>query len=531
MNKVATYLNEHLLGDVSSSKAMRRRLSRDGSVLSITPEIIVFPRVTNDIRKAARFAWQLAEKGHPLPITVRGSGTDTTGAAIGKGMLIQTSTHLNSIINIAAKERLVHVQPGVKLDELTTVLKWQGLVVPNLPTGAGTVGGAIANNALGTTGDFTSNIEKLEVVLANGDLIEVGRMNHRELSKKLGLQTFEGEIYRKLEGLIEDNEELLKQLAKDPVRDNTGYKGLSLVKSKDKSFDLTPLFIASQGTLGIISEIVLKTDFYSQEFTQVVAIIESREVARDLTDRLKQLEPSVLEMYDGELFRRAVAEGSQYSLLGSTDQIEVVLYIQFNDFSSRAQAHKLKKTRKLLTSLGIGVVDSTDHQPDEFDTLRAVTDALPITVADGQVALPIIDGAYIPPDRQEEFAGALAELLAKHHIEMPIKRNILTSTTYGYPILKLDIVSDKQKLFRLMNDYAGLVDKLNGAFTSDGAEGRLKSNAAWSMLSEEEAKLYEELRSIFDPFHTLNPGVKEKNDVRVLVGALRSSYDTTDFVA
>src|ERR1700712_1346432 len=82
MNKIAVYLNEHLLGEVTSSKAMRRRYSRDGSVLTITPEIIAFPRITNDIRKIARFSWQLAEKGHPLGLTVRGAGSDTTGAAI-----------------------------------------------------------------------------------------------------------------------------------------------------------------------------------------------------------------------------------------------------------------------------------------------------------------------------------------------------------------------------------------------------------------------------------------------------------------
>ena len=97
--------------------------------------------------------------------------------------------------------------------------------------------------------------------------------------------------------------------------------------------------------------------------------------------------------------------------------------------------------------------------------------------------------------------------------------------------MKLDVVSDKQKLFRLLNDYADMVDKANGAFVSDGGEGRLKSNAAWSVLDEKEVILYEQLRAIFDPFGTLNPGVKQKNDIRTLVSALRPSYDATDFVA
>lgn len=532
MNKIAVYLNEHLLGEVSSSKAMRRRYSRDGSVLTVTPEIIVFPRVTNDIRKAARFAWQLAEKGHPLPLTVRGMGGDPTGAAIGKGMVISTTAHLNKIIHIAVKDRLAHIQPGVTFEQLNTALKWNGLTISNAPLNERytTVGGAIASNVLGAKGELREAVEKLEVVLANGDLIETSRISKRDLNKKLGLQTFEGEVYRKLEGLIEDNEELIQQLASDKVRDNAGYRGLGAVKGKDGSFDLTPLFIGSQGTLGVISEIVLKAEFYSQDQTLAVAVAQNSEMAQDIAERLAELDPAMLEIYDGELFRRASAEGAQFTLLGSTEQLGSVVFVKFNDFSDHAQASKLKKMRKLMLKLGIGMVDSSDHSAEEFEAITGVIDSLRLVAADDKTALPLIDGSYIPAERRHEFTAALVELSAKHHIELPTRMNVLTGTVYAYPTLKLDVVSDKQKLFRLLNDYAALVDRSNGAFVSDGAEGRLKSNAAWSILADNEAQLYEQLRAIFDPFGTLNPGVKQKNDIRSLVSALRSSYDATDFV-
>jgi FAD/FMN-containing dehydrogenase len=530
MNKIATYLNEHLLGEVSSSKAMRRRYSRDGSVLTITPEIIVFPRVTNDIRKVARFAWQLAEKGHPLALTVRGSGTDTTGAAIGKGIIVSTAAHLNKIIHIAPKDKLAHVQPGVTLDQLQTAIKWQGLSLANLPddTRTATVGGVLSNNAAGQTGFLSDAVDKLEVVLANGDLIETGRISRRDLSKKQGSQTFEGEIYRKLEALVEDNEELLTQLANDPTRDNVGYRNLAKVREKDGSFDLTPLFMGSQGTLGIISEVVLKTDFYSQDVTRAVISLGDATTARDLSDRLKELEPSELHLFDGELFRRAVSQGAQFSLLGDVSQLGAVIYIAFNDFSDRAQAHKLKKLRKLVDKMGLGVVDSLDKMPEEFEAIVGVGESLRLTSPDDAVALPLIDGAFVPADRREEFAAGFAELTSKHHSAVPVSINVLFGVVTTYPIFKLDVVSDKQRLFKLMNDYADLVHRCGGALVSDGAEGRLKANAAWSVLEENEVNLYEQLRLIFDPFGTLNPGVKQKSELRGLVSALRTSFDVTD---
>lgn len=533
MNKIAVYLNEHLLGEVTSSKAMRRRYSRDGSVLSVTPEIIVFPRITNDIRKAARFTWQLAEKGHPMGLTARGLGGDVTGGAIGKGVILSTSTHLNKILNIVTKDRLVHVQPGVTFEALASTLKWQGLALTNAPASPRftTVGGAIASNDLGNSGEVASAIEKLEVVLANGDVIETSRINKHELNKKLGLQTFEGEIYRKLEGLIEDNEALIKQLAADPIRDNAGYKNVSIVKAKDGSFDLTPLFTGSQGTLGIISEIVLKTDFYSQDRTLAVAVVQDTTLARDITDRLIELEPTALRTIDGELFRRAAKLGAQASLLGPVESIGTVIYVEFSDFSDRAQAGKLKKMRKLMVKLGVGMVDSTDHQIDEFDAVASIGDSLRRAENDDAVALPLIDGAYMPAGRREEFTEALDELAAKHHLILPLVTNILTGTSDVYPVLKLDIVSDKQKTFRLLTEYATLVTKCGGAFVSNGAEGRLKANAAWSVFEEAEAVLYDQLRAIFDPFNTMNPDVKQKSDIRSLASSLRSSFDQTDFVA
>jgi len=534
MNKIAVYLNEHLLGEVNSSRALRKRFSTDASVLTITPEIVAFPRVTNDVRKIARFSWQLAEKGHILPITVRGFGGDTTGAAIGKGVLINTSAYLNEIIQLAPKDRLLHVQPGASLESVDAALKWQGLTLigsERRENRSATVGGVIANDSLGVNGSLATSLEKLEVVLANGDLIETGKLSKRDLSKKLGLQTFEGEIYRKLEGLLEDNEALIKQIREDTTPDNTGYKGIASIRAKDGSFDLTSLFIGSQGTLGIISEIVIKTDYFSNDNTHVAIVVDSLQNGRDLSDRISELQPTELMIYDGELFRRATKQGVQFAAIGDVSQIGAVVYVRFNDISDRAQAAKLKKLRKLLKKTGLGAVDSTERAEEEFDVITGITRSLHLGATDETISVPLLDGSFIPADRREEFEKAFHELGEKHHQDMPLALNAINGTYEVFPILKLDSVGDKQKLFKLLIDYSTLVDSCRGAFASDGAEGRLKANAAWSTLDPAHVDLYEQLRAIFDPFKTLNPGVKQKNDIRTLVAELRTNYDPSDLIA
>ncbi|HRN90515.1 MAG TPA: FAD-binding oxidoreductase [Candidatus Saccharibacteria bacterium] len=540
MSKISKYLNEHLLGEVTVDEAIREQFANDSSILKIKPELIVSPRVTNDIRKVARFTWQLAEKGHILPITVRGGGSDQTGASIGKGVIINTLAHLNEIIFISLKDkqRIAHVQPGVTYKSLNDTLRASGLNLPAYPESYlySTVGSGVANNysgqlsgSKGSTGDW---VTKLEVVLANGDVIETGRINKRELNKKKGLQTLEGELYRKLDGLIEDNEQLITDKIDDKIRDNAGYSGIAKVKQRDGSFDLTPLFIGSQGTLGVISEIVFRTEFFSGENSVVVATFDSVESARDAADKVAKNEPTSLEFIDGTLFDQAHEKGKVfpfYSEDKADNSVAAVLYISFNDFSEGARHRKMKHSLKSLSKLNANVITSDKHSVEELVAVREVTSTVFNTETKGESMPPLIDGASIPSDRVEEFSVSVIELAKKHHIELPLYIRYLDGVVKTRPVLQLSKVGDKQKVFKLISEYAELVTKHGGVFISESGEGRLKANAAIENIDPEVNQLYEQIRSAFDPFGTMNPGVKQKNEMKTLVSALDSTYSRARF--
>ncbi|MDB5177757.1 MAG: hypothetical protein JWO61_140, partial [Candidatus Saccharibacteria bacterium] len=300
MSKVTKYLNEHILGEVVTEPAIRARFSTDMSVLTMTPEMVIYPRVTNDIRKVTRFAWQLAEKGHILPLTARGGGTDDTGGAIGKGAIIALSAHMNRIFEYDTKQRLLRLQPGANAGAVQDALSLQGATIPALHDDARytTIGGAIAYNSQVLSPGKNSTTEpwvyQLEVVLANGDILQTERLSKRELNKRKGTSGFEGDIYRKLDALIDDNKALIEEKLYDS-NDNVGYSQIRDVKLKDGSFDLTPLMAGSQGTLGIISEMIIKTDFsHDSPLVGVLTFSESND-ARDAVDSIAKTNPSSLE--------------------------------------------------------------------------------------------------------------------------------------------------------------------------------------------------------------------------------------------
>lgn len=534
MSKVATYLQEHILGEVTTSPAVLAALSRDHSPLQITPEMVVYPRVTNDIRKAARFAWQLAEKGHAMPITPRGAGSDETGGAIGKGMIISLAAHMNGLLEFDAKQKLVRVQPGLSIDSLASALSLQGMMIPAfamLPA-YGTIGGVVAANVNGPLsgkyGGVGRWVSQLEVVLANGDILQTERLSKHVLNKKKGLQTLEGEIYRTIDNLIEDNAQLIADKVGYDERDTTGYSALASVKQKDGSFDLTPLLIGSQGTLGIISEMIMKTEFMSATMGVAAIAFSSIEAARDAIDQLDSLEPAMLEIYDGAFFNLAAARGKNYKfIMNAGGDVGAVVVVGFDDFSERSRIKKLKRIEKLLNKLEV-YIEAADG--DDAVDLRALCEVTAFAVTPesrSESAPPVIDGVSVPRERAEEFMAAARDLAEKYGVIMPIHGRMLDNTYYARPILQLYKVGDKQKIFKLLDEYTNLVGYFGGHLIGNGSEGRLKARFAYKQLDPEVTALFEAVKAVFDPQGILNPGVKQPLEARQLVPHLRSDYDVS----
>ena len=534
MSKVAKYLNEHILGEVVTEPAIRARFSTDASVLTMTPEMVVYPRITNDIRKVARFAWQLAEKGHILPLTARGGGTDDTGAAISRGAIISLTAHMNSIFEYDAKQKLVRVQPGVTVGTLQAALALQGMTIPALldDSGLATMGGAIGYNtagaAYGRYGATDNWVNQLEVVLANGDILQTERFSKRDLNKKKGSQGFEGDIYRKLDALIDDNKELIESKLFDSS-DTVGYSRIRDVKQKDGSFDLAPLIAGSQGTLGIVSEMILKTDF-SREFPAIsILTFSDSNDARDAVDAIAKLNPAFLEYFDAAFFDEALAHGKHYAFYDEATKdsgVATVLIVGFDDFSERARHKGIKKLTKIAEQLNAGITSSSDEQAKELAIARDVTSFVLVPIVAGDSTPPLFDGVFVPSERFEDFSVAVGVLAAKHRVSLPIYARPLDGIISTRPHLQMKKVGDKQKIFKLLDEYAALVAAHNGSLISQANEGRLKSTIAHKQLDDDVKDLFNQIKNIFDPFGILNPGVKQPSELKQLVADLRISYDT-----
>jgi len=533
MSKVAQYLQEHLLGEVTSSAEVRKSFSTDASVLQIMPSVVVYPRDENDVRKTARFTWQLAERGRSLPITARGAGTDQSGAALGSGIMLSLTAHMNHVVVLDSKSGIVTVEPGALYGTLQQTLQTHGRVLPPFPSSFeySSIGGALANNACGEKtvkyGDTRAYTKALRVVLANGEVIETGRLSKRELNKKLGLSTFEGEIYRALDALLEEHVELIAGSKKHLTKNAAGYD-LADIRQKDGSFDLTPLFVGSQGTLGIITEATLETEPDNPEPTLFVGLFDNLQHAAQAVLALRKLPemPSALEMVDEHLLQLIEQlNPNQLKDVLVKPLPKVVLLCEFDNPNDRTQKRINKKASKIFEQYATEFKIET--KPAEQEKMWRIRHASATVVAhsEGNVkAIPIIEDGVVPVEKLEEYVTGIYQLFKKHHLNVAVWGHAGDGNLHVQPFFDLAQIGDRQKVFKLMNEYYALVLGLGGSTTGEHGDGRLRAPYLRSVYGDDVYTLFLKVKQIFDPYDLLNPGVKFGTSLDDVKGLLRSEY-------
>jgi len=518
-----------LTGEISTDPVIRADFARDGSILESTPQVVIFPRTTNDVRKVARFTWRLAERGQILPITARGGGGSTTGAAIGHGAIMSFPAHMSRILELDIKSHMVRVQPGLNFAALQEAMATHGLFVPTVSSDLriATIGGALASNVVGIKavkyGSLRDWTDRLEVVLANGEIIQTGRLSKHELSSKKGLQTMEGEIYRALDTLIDENTDAIDNFASTNALNAGGY-AIDLVKGKDGSFDLTPLLVGSQGTLGLITQAIIKLTSHSDEVSLIVAAITAEQNLPVLTEQLLALEPSELEFIEGDTLR--LIEKHDGGAVWKNVCEKCPNYLIFIEFDDKHRAKKVKKAARILDEASVvDVRISSDYEGQEV--LRSIHHSV-ATITNfserGVAALPLAPDLAVAPTQVPELVEAIKKLLYRHHVGGGIWGHLGTGVVSVRPLLNLASLGQRQAVFKLLGELLGVVNELGGSMSGEFGDGRLLAPAAEEQYGEKMAEIFTEIKTIFDPYGTLNPGVIVGTTRDDLLAMLRQNY-------
>ncbi len=506
MGKIAKYLNQLTVGNVFDTPEILEQYSTDRSVLKIKPKFVAFPESTEDLRKLMRFFNQLANKEIQVALTVRGSGMSEGGESLTNGLTISTEK-MNQMLEIDPRERLVRVQSGMTLKELNTALSVSGLTVPIDGRDNETIGGLISNcpndESAGKYGGIMSFVERIEVVLANGECLQTSRLKKYAIAKKAAEKSFEGTIYRKIVKLIHDNDKLLSEIS-EKNRTLAGYP-MILKASRRETLDLMPLFFGAQGTLGIISEVILRAVPLRSRPARVVATFKEITQALKYVEKISELRPRKLNLYDLKIIMRAKESGK--NLDGVIKRLEDGFVI-FASFDERGNTC-LKKVMSMKDSFSRSVkfiFETEENRPilDEFE--NSLTNYLNY-VKNGE-RVPILTDFYLPAWNLKNFLSDLDILKEKLGLDLELFGSCGTSIYSLRPKFNLEEPDFNKKAITFLRAGAYIIERQGGDLTGGTPEGRLKALVTNIQMPEPERNLYLEIKKIFDQNGILNPEIK-----------------------
>ena len=409
---------------------------------------VVRARTRADVEATLRYA-----AAHRIPVVPQGARTATTGAACALPGAIVLSTELMTTIEIDPVERIAVVGPGVINTDLKAAAAEHGLAYPPDPASSHmcSIGGNVATNAgglccvkYGVTADY---VRGLEVVLPGGEVMRTGR------------------------------------------RTAKGVAG----------YDLTGLFVGSEGTLGVVTEAVLRLIPIGDPALTVLAVFPTLDATVAGIAALREIRhtPSLVEMLDGPSIDAVQAYGDYGFPVGSGG----VLLVQ-SDRPGHAE-EDVREYAALLTSAGATEVAVADDQA-EADLLMEGRRVLnPALHARGS---RFIEDVCVP-------VGRLGELVEQVHVIA--ERHGLEATCAGHagdgnlhPCFFYDD-TDPESLAAAERAFDELIRAawaLGGTVTGEHGVGMAKAPWLAEELGEEEMARQRAVKALFDPLGIMNPG-------------------------
>lgn len=201
------------------------------------------------------------------------------------------------------------------------------------------------------------------------------------------------------------------------------------------------------------------------------------------------------------------------------------MLIEFDDASVKVQKKNAKKVIKLLEKYEIqSKIETESHKKEELWKIRHSAAAILTHNKGNQKALPIIEDGIVPVDRFEEYLEKVYAIFDKYKLQVAVWGHAGDANLHLQPFLDLSQVGDRQKVFRVIDDYYTMVIELGGSTSGEHNDGRIRAPYLPKLYGPEAYEVFRKLKNIFDPYQMLNTGVKIDVTIDDLKPMLRNEY-------
>ncbi|MEK9186263.1 MAG: FAD-binding oxidoreductase, partial [Patescibacteria group bacterium] len=471
-------------------------------------------------------------------LTARSAGTDMTGGPLNESIILDFTKHFSQIGEVCGEE--ITAEPGVYYRDFEKKTLEKGMMMPSYPASREicAIGGMVANNSGGEKtlyyGKTENYVEKIKVVLSDGNEYEFEKLDKLELDKKIKEQNFEGEIYKKTFELLNQNYELIKKSKPKVSKNSTGYNIWHVWDKEKGEFDLSKLFVGSQGTLGIMTEATFRLVKAKSHSGLLVVFLKSLEHLPEIVKTLLPLRPISLESFDDNTFKLAakffwgfakqVGAKNFLSLAFKflpeilamlTGGVPKLLVLAEFEANNQYEVDKqIAAAREKLLPFGLKTLSAnTEEKAKKYWIMRRESFNLLRHRVKNRKTAPFIDDLIVRPEYLPDFLPKLYGILERFKFLYTIAGHMGDGNFHVIPLMRLEREEERAKIAPAMDEVYKLVFQYGGSISAEHNDGLIRSPYLRQMYGEEIYRIFEEIKKIFDPQNIFNPGKKVGADL------------------
>lgn len=526
-------LEKIIKGEVDDSPETLEFYSHDASIFELRPQAVVFPKDANDIKSIVSFVNDNRAAYPELNITPRTRGTCMSGGAIGESIILDVSKHMTELYE--ATPTNAHVQPGMMYKDFEVETLKHGSIMPSYPASrelAG-LGGMVANNAGGEKslqfGKTDNFVTELSVVLSDGNEYVVKPLARTELNVKMSQDDFEGNLYAQTFELLDKNYDEIRAAAPKVSKDSTGYHLWNIWNRETGIFDLTKLFVGSQGTLGVVTDIRFKLVPKPAYSGTLVCYMRNIDDLGELIPAVLKHKPATFECFDDNtlwlsfkfffafLTRLGLWQWLKLALQLIPDGLmllrgvpQLILLIEFTGSSVEEVKHKIHTARQDLEKFHFTYMeeDETEAKSRKFWLMRRESFNLLRSKVKDKHTAPFIDDLVVPPARLAEFLPQLRQIIKKYKLLATVAGHLGDGNFHVIPLMKIEDPNERAKLEPAMKEVNTLVIKYGGSVSGEHNDGLVRGPWLEQMYTPPVLGYMREVKRLYDPNNIFNPHKK-----------------------
>jgi FAD/FMN-containing dehydrogenase/Fe-S oxidoreductase len=481
--------------EVLDATALTRALySSDASLYRVAPQAVVRPRTVEEVAVVLD-----AARAVGMPVTTRGAGTSCAGNAVGPGLILDTSRHLNTIVEIDPEARTARVEPGVVQSTLQAAAAPHGLRLGPDPSTHNrcTIGGMIGNNACGPRalayGKTSDNVLALEMITGSGEQITLGAP---------GANNDHFASLAALKAVVQANLGVIRTEFGRFGRHVSGYSLEHLLP--ENRFDVTRFLAGTEGTLAVITSATVRLVADPPFKIMIVLGYPTMADAADAASVLIDHQPTACEGLDRrivDVVRRTRGDAAVPALPRGDGWV-------FVELAGEDLAELRVRADALLAAAdawdGFVVAD-----PAEAVALWKIREdgAGLAGISLTRPAYPGWEDAAVPAEHLGSYLRDFDRLLNAHGFD---------GLPYGHfgdgcIHVRIDFPLTEQggaEAYRtFVEEAAHLVAGYGGSLSGEHGDGRARSKLLPVMYSEAAIEVFGQVKAAFDPDNALNPGV------------------------